>query len=203
MKTYLSEDCFMLFNGRQPGGNLLNMTGGYAINITLGDKETDGVTFSTLAPSTEAVYQALKYSNYPEIQKEIFAAKNAFVCKKFVHDLHKDKADPMFDKPSNGEGSPLIKTEIMLWLLVQKYNQHHDVRRSLSMTGDKPIVEFSKHDQFWGAMEVNSNQYDRYRSYQGNNILGRLWMKIRDTEGHMKDFKPSYATKLLGSPVIY
>ena len=47
-----------------------------------------------------------------------------------------------------------------------------EIDAALAATGERPIVEVSTHDAWWGARSVA----DRY---EGNNVLGRLWMEIR------------------------
>ena len=42
----------------------------------------------------------------------------------------------------------------------------------LAKTGERPIVEVSTRDPWWGARPVA----DRY---EGSNLLGRLWMELR------------------------
>ena len=42
----------------------------------------------------------------------------------------------------------------------------------LAATGERPIVEVSTRDPWWGARPVAHR-------YEGNNVLGRLWMELR------------------------
>ena len=42
----------------------------------------------------------------------------------------------------------------------------------LAATGDRPIVEVSARDPWWGARPVSNR-------YEGTNVLGRLWMELR------------------------
>ena len=42
----------------------------------------------------------------------------------------------------------------------------------LAETADRPIVEVSSRDPWWGARPIA----DRY---EGHNVLGRLWMELR------------------------
>ena len=55
----------------------------------------------------------------------------------------------------------------ILWL---KVNQHKYVKRKLIQTGDRELIEDSWRDDFWG---LGPNK-------DGQNMLGKLWMEIRE-----------------------
>lgn len=61
------------------------------------------------------------------------------------------------------------KVGIMKSILKAKFRQHEYVRRKLMETGNRHLVEDSWRDSFWGWGS------DR----QGENVLGQLWMEIR------------------------
>lgn len=63
------------------------------------------------------------------------------------------------------------RTVVMEAILRAKASQHEYVRRKLLETGDREIVEDSWRDGFWGTGPVWG---------EGQNMLGKLWMKIRD-----------------------
>jgi ribA/ribD-fused uncharacterized protein len=63
-----------------------------------------------------------------------------------------------------------VKVEIMRGILRAKADQHEYVRRKLLETGHRPLVEGSWRDDFWG---IGPNR-------DGQNMLGKLWMEIRD-----------------------
>ena len=61
----------------------------------------------------------------------------------------------------------------MRWVLRMKREANRDeIDALLAETGERPIVEVSTRDPRWGARPVG----DRY---EGNNVLGRLWMELR------------------------
>ena len=61
----------------------------------------------------------------------------------------------------------------MRWVLRMKREANRDeIDALLAATGERPIVEVSTRDPWWGARPVA----DRY---EGNNVLGRLWMELR------------------------
>jgi ribA/ribD-fused uncharacterized protein len=63
-----------------------------------------------------------------------------------------------------------VKVNIMLDILRAKAAQHEYVRRKLLATGERELIEDSWRDDFWGW---GPNR-------DGQNMLGRLWMQVRD-----------------------
>jgi ribA/ribD-fused uncharacterized protein len=63
-----------------------------------------------------------------------------------------------------------VKVDIMRDILRAKVEQHEYVRRKLLATGDRELIEDSWRDDFWGW---GPNR-------DGQNMLGQLWMEIRD-----------------------
>lgn len=63
-----------------------------------------------------------------------------------------------------------IKVDTMERILRAKVDQHEYVKRQLLATGDRELIEDSWRDSFWGW---GADQ-------QGQNQLGKLWMKIRE-----------------------
>ena len=121
----------------------------YQINIW-------GKTF----PTAEHAYQWKKYlySN-PELAAEIYFTKSPYEAKKLA-DANRDKVDEEFAEE---------KVNIMEQILRTKAQQHLKVRKTLMETGKKDIVENSPTDSFWGIGP----------SGNGENQLGKLWMKVR------------------------
>jgi ribA/ribD-fused uncharacterized protein len=63
-----------------------------------------------------------------------------------------------------------VKVGIMLEIIRAKAAQHEYVRRKLLATGNRELIENSWRDDFWG-WGPNRN---------GKNMLGRLWMQVRE-----------------------
>lgn len=63
-----------------------------------------------------------------------------------------------------------VKVFIMRRLVRAKASQHEYVRRKLLATGDRELVENSWRDNFWGW---GPNR-------DGQNMLGKLWMEVRE-----------------------
>ena len=63
----------------------------------------------------------------------------------------------------------------MRWSLQVKLAQNWDkFSEALLETGDMPIVEHSRRDDFWGAKPIDSE------TLIGTNALGRLLMELRE-----------------------
>ena len=117
----------------------------------------DGYLYS----SVEEAYQALGFKeSAPNIYQEIINCYSAHEAQKIAY-ANKDKRRKDWDE---------IKVGIMEELLRCKIEQNPYVKKKLLETKDYTIVEDSPKDSFWGWGE------DR----NGNNQLGKLWMKIRD-----------------------
>lgn len=68
-----------------------------------------------------------------------------------------------------------MRVKVMRWCLRVKLAQNWSAfSRLLLATGDRPIVEESRRDEFWGAKPVNAD------TLVGVNALGRLLMELRE-----------------------
>ena len=114
-----------------------------------------------LYSSLEEAYQASKFIGIaPEVEQKIKNSYSAHEAKKIAFE-NRDKQRKDWDE---------VKVQIMEELLRLKLNQNPYVKKKLLETGDYLIVEDSPTDSFWGWGE------DR----KGENVLGKLWMKLRD-----------------------
>lgn len=119
--------------------------------------EYDGYLYS----SVEEAYQTLGFvESAPEIAEKIRKSHSAHEAQKIAYE-NKDKRQKNWDE---------IKVSVMEKLLRAKLEQNPYVKKKLLETEDYLIVEDSPKDSFWGWGE------DR----QGENNLGKLWMKLRD-----------------------
>ena len=65
------------------------------------------------------------------------------------------------------------RVDAMRWVIRMKREANPElVDALLQKSGDRPIVEHSRHDSFWGARPEGGKLV-------GQNILGRLWMELR------------------------
>ncbi|MBR3132589.1 MAG: NADAR family protein [Clostridia bacterium] len=116
-----------------------------------------GVLYS----SVEEAYQTLGFvESCPEVAIKIKNSYSAHEAQKIAY-INKDKRQKDWDN---------IKVSVMEELLRAKIQQNPYVKKKLLETKDYIIVEDSPKDSFWGWGK------DR----NGENNLGKLWMKLRD-----------------------
>ena len=126
-----------------------------AVSITAGPW-----TFST----AEATYQAGKFAARPDVQQRIAEAPTPA------------QAAAIGRTPGLGidPGWNAQRVDVMRWVLRLKREANAaEIDALLAATRDRPIVEVSTRDPWWGARPVA----DRY---EGRNVLGRLWMELRE-----------------------
>ena len=112
-------------------------------------------------PTVEHAYQSQKFANTaPKIADEIANSFSAYEAQKIAHANKKDY-DSQWD---------YIKVGIMEELLRLKLEQNAYVKTKLLQTKDYLICEDSPKDDFWG---IGFNR-------DGQNQLGKLWMKLRE-----------------------
>jgi ribA/ribD-fused uncharacterized protein len=113
--------------------------------------------------TSEHAYHYEKFVGVPDamdIQHQIYMARSAHDSLKIAH-AH---------KPLYREDWERVKLSTMREVLRAKVHQHPYVMKKLLQTGDRPLVEDSHRDGFWGWGLRGD----------GHNHLGRLWMEIRD-----------------------
>jgi ribA/ribD-fused uncharacterized protein len=139
--------------GEQFGG-LSNMAGGFVLNVA-------GVRILT----SEALYQACRFPSLPDIQRLIIAQASPMSAK-MKSKPHRAQTRANWDDD---------RVEIMRWCLRVKLAQHPERFGALLLsTGERPIVEQSRRDPFWGAKVVDD------ATLVGQNVLGRLLSELRD-----------------------
>ena len=115
-----------------------------------------GLDFDT----SEHAYHWEKFKEDAELRHRIRLARSAHDAFKLAEKF-RDNRRPDWD---------FVKVDIMREILREKANQHEYVRRKLLQTGDRELIEDSWRDDFWGW---GPNK-------DGQNMLGRLWMEIRE-----------------------
>jgi ribA/ribD-fused uncharacterized protein len=148
--TYKPEKCSVFFSHKESWFELSNFALGYPISF----KEIPHI-FKT----SEHLYQALKFSDYPSLQLEICKAatpKDAkVIANRNQHNAHKLWW--------------LYKIRAMEWVITQKHLCNFEkFSVVLLSTGDKPIVEKSNKDDFWGAKPQPDG------TLKGANVLGGI-----------------------------
>ena len=145
------EECCVFHKVKEEWGGLSNMSNDFPLRIG-----EIGVG------SSEALYQALRFPHQPDWQREVLEAPHAMrakmTAKKEGHKKNHSRAD--WDR---------IQVEAMKWYLRVKLAQHFRdfFVRLLRWTAPHPIVELSRKDRFWGAVQ------DEDGVVRGENMLGR------------------------------
>ena len=153
-RIYLVEEIISFRKTAEEFGGLSNMAPGFPIWIA-------GVSLRT----SEALYQACRFPHMPEVQRLIVSEKSPMTAKMRSKPYRKDSR-MHWDE---------IRVPIMKWCLRVKLAQNWSTFGDLLLrTGDKPIVEDSRKDEFWGAIK------DINGEFHGSNVLGRLLMELRE-----------------------
>jgi len=152
--AYDRSESVVFFKTNEEFGGLSNMASGFPLKV-------NGVPILT----SEALYQACRFPHKPDIQKEIIKQKSPMAAK-------------MKSKPHRRDSRPdwnEVRVDIMRWCLRVKLVQNWEKFSHLLLkTGDRPIVEQSLKDDFWGAKPVDE------QTLYGANILGQLLMELRE-----------------------
>ncbi len=153
-RTYNRLECITFRKTAEKFGGLSNMAGGYLLNV-------NGVKILT----SEALYQACRFPHLPEVQRLIIAERSPMTAK-------------MKSKPYRNNSRvdwDIVRTKVMRWCLQVKLIQNWEKFSELLLeTGDLPIVEDSRKDDFWGAKPEDEEVLT------GANVLGRLLMQVRE-----------------------
>jgi ribA/ribD-fused uncharacterized protein len=153
-RTYDRRDCITFRKTAEEFGGLSNMAGGYILSV-------NGVKILT----SEALYQACRFPHLQDVQRMIIAERSPMTAK-------------MRSKPYRDNSRPdweVVRTKIMRWCLQVKLVQNWEKFSKLLLdTGDLPIVEDSRKDDFWGAKPTDEI------ILVGINVLGRLLMQLRE-----------------------
>ncbi len=153
-RTYTRQEAITFRKTAERFGGLSNMAGGYLLNV-------NGVKILT----SEALYQACRFPHLPEVQRQIIAERSPMTAK-MRSKPYRDNSRPDWD---------IVRTKIMRWCLQVKLVQNWDKFSKLLLeTGDLPIVEDSRKDDFWGAKPEDEE------ILVGVNVLGRLLMQLRE-----------------------
>ncbi len=154
-RTYHRGESIVFLKTKDQWGGLSNMSAGFPIRV-------NGVDIRT----SESLYQACRFPTRPDVQQMIIDQASPMAAKM--------KGKP-FRRTDNRSDWDKVQISIMRWALRVKLAQNWDKFGSLLRdTGNLPIVEESRRDQFWGAKPID------YDTLLGQNILGRLLMELRE-----------------------
>jgi len=153
-RSYARSESVVFLKTNEAFGGLSNMAGGFPLQV-------NGLRIFT----AEALYQACRFPHRPEVQRLIVGQASPMTAK-------------MKSKPYRHDSRPdwdQVRVKIMRWSLRVKLAQNWVKFSDLLLaTGDRPIVEESRKDDFWGAKPI-----DEY-TLVGTNVLGRLLMELRE-----------------------
>jgi len=153
-RTYDRASSVVFLKTGEPFGGLSNMAGGFPLWV-------NGIRILT----SEALYQACRFPHRPEVQTLIIEQRSPMTAK-------------MKSKPYRHDSRPdwdQVRVKIMRWCLRVKLAQNWRAFSELLLeTGDRPIVEESRKDAFWGAKATDDG------TLVGMNVLGRLLMELRE-----------------------
>jgi ribA/ribD-fused uncharacterized protein len=154
-KVYYANECCVFRKTKELYGGLSNMASGFPLKV-------NGVHILT----SEAIYQACRFPHLPDVQEKIIKEKSPMSAK-MVGKPHRGNSRPDWDD---------TRIKIMRWSLRVKLAQNFvEFGKLLESTFDKPIVEDSSKDDFWGAISDKQDE----NILKGTNALGRLLMELR------------------------
>ncbi|MBC8266300.1 MAG: NADAR family protein [Flavobacteriales bacterium] len=121
--------------------------------------------------SSEALYQACRFPDFPEIQEIVREQKSPMAAKMVTKPHRKDKCREDWDN---------VRLDIMRWVLRVKLScNFKQMGAYLNASNNdkfinKSIVEIStKRDKFWGTVD------DGNGNLEGENMMGLLLMELR------------------------
>ncbi|MEM5808297.1 MAG: NADAR family protein [Candidatus Aenigmatarchaeota archaeon] len=154
-KIYKANECCIFRKTKELYGGLSNMASGFPLKV-------NGIEILT----SEALYQACRFPHLPDVQEKIIREKSPMSAK-MVSKPYRSNSRPDWDD---------TRIKIMRWCLRVKLAQNFiEFGKLLESTFDKPIVEDSSKDDFWGAIRDKQDE----SILKGTNALGRLLMELR------------------------
>jgi type I restriction enzyme S subunit len=154
VRTYRVGECVVFRRTTDRFGGLSNMASGFPL-------EVNGVRILT----SEALYQACRFPHKPEVQRLVIQQASPMTAKMKTKPYRKDTRSDWLK----------VRVSVMRWCLQVKLAQNWRSFSDLLLeTGDRPIVEESTRDDFWGAKPAARE------TLVGMNVLGRLLMELRE-----------------------
>ncbi len=159
IRTYKRAGSVVVYKTKEDFGGLSNMASGFPLQV-------NGLRILT----AEALYQACRFPLMPDAQREVIGQHSPMTAK-------------MKSKPYRKHTRPdwdQVRFKIMRWCLRVKLAQNYsEFGRLLLATRDRPIVEQSRKDDYWGAKVAEDDE-----TLTGQNVLGRLLMELRELLKH-------------------
>lgn len=153
-RTYQIADSIVFQKNNEDYGQLSNMATQFPVVVN-----------DLLFRTNEALYQSCRFPEFSAFQQEIIDQKSPMAVK-YISRKHRSYTRSDWE---------LVKVNVMRWCLKVKLAYHQETFGEILLsTGDKPIVERSRIDQFWGAKSSDKI------TLIGGNVLGRLLMELRE-----------------------
>lgn len=152
IRSYREDEVAAFFRTSDRFGAFSNMARGFPLSV-------QGIN----VPSSEALYQALRFPHLPDFQAEILAQDSPILSKRHAYTrVSETRADWME-----------VNVAAMRYVLRLKWACHPDrIGALMRETEGRPIVEISSRDSFWGTKRDGN-------ILTGSNVLGRLLMELR------------------------
>lgn len=162
--AYRRSGCVTFLKTAERWGGFSNMAAGFPLLV-------NQITIR----SSEAMYQACRFPQLPEVQREIIAQASPMIAKM------KSRAH-MGDSRSDFDA---LRVPIMWWSLrVKLACNAPNFAPLLLATQERAIVEQSPRDAYWGAVPTIEDE----EILVGRNVLGRLLALLRHAlDGHGLD----------------
>jgi ribA/ribD-fused uncharacterized protein len=156
MKKYEISECCVFNKVKEQWGKFSNMGNDHGVVV-------NGVRIR----NTEALYQACRFPDYPDIQKEIIETHSGMGAKMCSRKYRTNHTRADWDE---------VRLDVMRYCVELKlYQNWGHLKPLLIETGDRQIVERSHKDQYWGTTFVkNDNKF-----VEGENVLGEIWNDIK------------------------
>jgi type I restriction enzyme S subunit len=153
-RVYRAAECVVFRRTGEEFGGLSNMAPGFPLRV-------NGLDIGT----SEVLYQCFRFPHLPDVQRMLLEERSPMTAK-------------MKSKPYRGQSRPdwdAVRVRVMRWCLRVKLAQNwRSFGALLERTGDRPIVESSRKDAYWGALPDENGD-----ELRGTNVLGRLLMELR------------------------
>lgn len=122
---------------------------------------------TTVYPTSEHMYQSLKAVSHEDMER-IRLAGSPSEAKKLGSQI---ELNPQWEEMCEYHATHTMKVCVMLDTLRLKFGQNLELRQKLLATGNRELIEYAPWgDVYWGVD----------KSLKGNNMLGKLIMKVRD-----------------------
>ena len=159
-------------------GGFSNMCAGFPIIVN-----------GTRWANSEALYQAMRFPDFPDVQEMIRKEKSPMAAKMKSKPFRKEKSRADWEE---------VRIDAMWWSLVAKYSSNPiKFGNLLRESKSSDIVEHSHRDRFWGAVSVSDDYL------YGQNVLGLLLTRLRrtvitETDEVLRSSIPPKHSKILG-----